>query len=112
MRQYLDNMGDLWEELPDSRARCVQSTVAGFVGKELPFDEAVDQYGPFRLAALGSPAPDIDEPDDVDLPTVSEVMSRADIFQSAHALVSGLKWDEAASVYDVLSVAKWLEGEG
>lgn len=46
-------------------------------------------------------------------PTISDVMDRSAVFQSAHALVTGLKWDESESpsVYDVLSVAKWLEGE-
>ncbi|MFE0326309.1 hypothetical protein ACFW08_05770 [Streptomyces sp. NPDC058960] len=49
-------------------------------------------------------APSMSEP--------AEVMDRADVFRSAHALVQGLEWDEKASVYDVLQVAKWLEGEG
>ncbi|MFF9525387.1 hypothetical protein ACF1DV_25910 [Streptomyces achromogenes] len=42
----------------------------------------------------------------------SDVMDRAEVFRAAHALVADLEWDEAASVYDVLQVAKWLEGEG
>ncbi|MFD5161023.1 hypothetical protein ACFWMJ_23590 [Streptomyces hawaiiensis] len=42
----------------------------------------------------------------------AEVMDRADVFRAAHALVKDLEWDEKASVYDVLQVAKWLEGEG
>jgi hypothetical protein len=42
----------------------------------------------------------------------ADVMDRADVFRAAHALVQGQEWDEKASVYDVLQVAKWLEGDG
>ncbi|WDM17659.1 hypothetical protein J3S85_37770 [Streptomyces lavenduligriseus] len=46
------------------------------------------------------------------LADANEVMDRAEVFRAAHALVDGLEWDEKPSVYDVLQVAKWLEGEG
>ncbi|MEV0444033.1 hypothetical protein AB0I84_45290 [Streptomyces spectabilis] len=40
-------------------------------------------------------------------------MTRASVFQSAHALVVGLEWgEEKPSVHDILNVAKWLEAEG
>ncbi|MFD3361599.1 hypothetical protein ACFWW5_00665 [Streptomyces albidoflavus] len=37
------------------------------------------------------------------------LMSRADLFRSAHALVSSLEWSETVGVYDVLQVARFLE---
>ncbi len=39
----------------------------------------------------------------------AEQHRRADVFRSAHALVTSLKWDETVGVYDVLQVARFLE---
>lgn len=98
--KYIDNDGDTWEERADVLV-CVQTGVPGFEGTEKSRAEVEDEFGPL--------VPVSDEPD---FPTVSDVMDRAAIFQAAHALVKGLDWDENASVYDVLQVAKWLEGDG
>jgi hypothetical protein len=107
--RYTDKDGDVWEDVGSGRLLCVSSSVAGFEGVSYGVEYVEEQYGPLRAAReAGS-----DEPaESDDLPTVADVMSRADIFQSAHALVKGLEWDEKASVYDVLQVAKWLEGDG
>jgi hypothetical protein len=40
---------------------------------------------------------------------VEELLSRNDLFRSAHALVASLEWGEGFTVYDVLQVAKFLE---
>ena len=108
--KYVDTDGDVWEESGDGRLTCVASSVAGYEGTSHERDHVEQHHGPLRpLVALTEDA----EPPSDGLPTVSDVMSRATVFQTAHALVTGLKWDdsEKASVYDVLSVAKWLEGE-
>lgn len=101
--KYLDKDGDEWEEAPDDNLRCVASATPAFMGLTLVRDVVEEEYGPLRPAG---------ERSSDDLPTVESVMSRGDIFQAAHALVNGLTWEEKASVYDVLSVAKWLEGDG
>ncbi|MEU1200141.1 hypothetical protein ABZ446_28500 [Streptomyces sp. NPDC005813] len=96
--KYVDRDGDTWEERGDDVLVCVRTSDYAFEGVEKCRAEVESEFGPL--------VPVKDEPD---LPTVSDVMDRAAIFQSAHALVKGLKWAEDASVYDVLSVAKWLE---
>lgn len=40
---------------------------------------------------------------------IEYLLRRGDLFRSAHALVKGLEWGEAFSVYDVLQVARFLE---
>ncbi|MGP3750870.1 hypothetical protein [Streptomyces sp. IBSNAI001] len=37
-------------------------------------------------------------------------MTRLDLFRTAHGLVSDLDWAEGFGVYDVLQVARFLEG--
>lgn len=109
--RYIDTDGDEWETLPGGTLRVVRSDSADTIGLELSRASVERSYGPLR--PLVASADDAEQPSD-GLPSVSDVMSRAGIFQSAHALVTGLEWDqsEKPSVYDVLSVAKWLEGEG
>jgi hypothetical protein len=101
--KYYDKDGDVWEDAEEGRLECVSSSVAGFEGQTFRRSYVEEQYGPLQSD---------DEPSSDELPTVGDVMSRADILSAAHALVKGLEWDEKASVYDVLQVAKWLEGEG
>ncbi|MFF3312493.1 hypothetical protein [Streptomyces sp. NPDC002952] len=101
--QYTDRDGDLWESQEDDLVICTRSSVLGFEGVSRSLEAVEEDYGPL--------VPVLEAPDET-LPTLSDVMDRADVFQSAHALVTGLEWGENASVYDVLSVAKWLEGEG
>ncbi|MGW1268178.1 hypothetical protein [Streptomyces sp. NPDC002491] len=106
--KYTDNGGDTWEDAGPDCVRVVR--MGGRLvddGQPCPREHADEQWGPLRPL-------DEDEATDAPLPgfpTVEDVMRRASVFQSAHALVNGLKWGEEASVYDVLSVAKWLEGE-
>ncbi|AKZ59180.1 hypothetical protein SAM23877_6135 [Streptomyces ambofaciens ATCC 23877] len=109
--KYIDRSGDTWE---DVSAGIVRIVVMG--GEPVKFaepwdrDAAEEKWGPF--APGDTPAEPQEAPSPV-LPTVEGVMSRASVFQSAHALVTGLAWgdEEKPSVYDVLSVAKWLEGD-
>lgn len=103
--KYIDTDGDTWEDVEDSRLQCIASGTSTFTGTALARTVVEEKYGPLRPVA-----DDLAEPD---LPTVESVMSRNDIFRSAHALVTGLEWSESdkPSVYDVLSVAKWLEGD-
>jgi hypothetical protein len=109
--KYIDKDGDVWEEAEDNCLRLVEAKDAADVGITARRDKVADLHGPLRTytGAAGA-APDA--PSD-DLPRVTDVMDRATVFQSAHALVTGLKWgeSESPSVYDVLSVAKWLEGD-
>ncbi len=108
--KYTDRSGDTWEEVS---AGIVRIVVMG--GEPVPSaepwerDAAEEKWGPFQPSGTQEPQ---DAPSSV-LPTVEGVMSRASVFQSAHALVTGLPWgeEEKPSVYDVLSVAKWLEGD-
>ncbi len=108
--KYIDDGGDIWEDVGDGMVRIIEVQ-----GDEVTDAEACtltdveETFGP--LTILDEDAPE--RPSD-SLPTVSDVMSRASVFQSAHALVKGLEWDERewASIHDVLTVAKWLEGEG
>ncbi|GAB1326946.1 hypothetical protein [Streptomyces sennicomposti] len=108
--RYIDKDGDTWEDAEPGSLRIVQAKDKCDVGLTVRLERAEEMYGPF------TPLPDHDEPqnDPSDaLPRVTDVMGRADVFQAAHALVKGLEWgDEKPSVYDVLNVAKWLEGEG
>jgi len=53
---------------------------------------------------------DIDDPSPA-AEGIEYLMSRTDLFRSAHALVSGLEWGEGFGVYDVLQVARYLEEE-
>ncbi|MFF1625585.1 hypothetical protein [Streptomyces sp. NPDC058272] len=103
--KYLDNDGDVWEEHADDLFVCVRSFVAGFEGAEKTRSALAAEFGPLH------PMDAADTEPHTGLPTVADVMSRASVFQAAHALVQGLEWDEKASVYDVLQVAKWLEGD-
>lgn len=106
--KYLDEGGDIWEDVGDGMVRVIR------LGGETPEDPdpctreyAEEQWGPFTSLADDAVLPAHG------LPTVAEVMDRASVFQNAHALVKGLEWgEERPSVYDVLNVAKWLEGEG
>jgi hypothetical protein len=102
--KYRDKDGDVWEEASDDNLQCIASATAGFLGMMLVREVVEEEYGPLQPA---------DERPSGELPTVEDVMSRADVFHTAHALVTGLPWEgtEKPSVYDVLSVAKWLEGE-
>jgi hypothetical protein len=108
--KYTDNAGDVWESAGDTHLRLVECEGRPVVDGELcPRDEVREMWGPLTLV-------DGEEPQDAPsagLPRVTDVMDRAAVFQSAHALVTGLKWgeSESPSVYDVLSVAKWLEGD-
>jgi hypothetical protein len=101
--KYTDRDGDVWEEQDGGVLKCVQSCVTGFEGTERLRTTVEEEFGPLREGS--------ETPSD-DLPTVSGVMTRTDIFQAAHALVQGLEWDAKANVYDVLQVAQWLEGVG
>jgi hypothetical protein len=100
--KYLDNGGDTWEDADDGRVRVVVLSGDPVTdGQPCLREHAEEKWGPLVPVSEGA-----------GLPLVSDVMDRATVFQSAHALVSGLKWgEEAPSVYDVLNVAKWLEGE-
>ncbi|WP_405620280.1 hypothetical protein [Streptomyces sp. NBC_00076] len=109
--RYIDSSGDTWEDAGDDSVRVVAIEGNSVADSEPCSREAADEmWGPLRpVAEVVGDAEEWIMP----LPTVSEVMSRASVFQSAHDLVSGLKWgeSESPSVYDVLQVAKWL-GEG
>lgn len=100
--KYIDQDGDVWEEQGDALV-CVSTDDEDFRDVERSRSDVEASFGPLHP---------YEERDESDLPTVDDVMDRAAVFQSAHALVQGLEWDEKASVYDVLQVAKWLEGEG
>jgi hypothetical protein len=114
MSRYTDVGGDIWEDVDEGHVRAVTID-----GREIDFAEPVERdhvvakWGPL-VYLDGGPVSRVDEePAEVpflDLPTVSDVMSRAAVYQAAHDLVTGLKWadDQAPSVYDVLQVAKWL----
>lgn len=109
--RYTDNGGDIWEDVGDDMLRVVElsgkAVEEGHAGPS-PMEYVETNWGP--LTPLVEPV-DAPEPPSDGLPSVSDVMDRASVFQSAHALVSGLKWDERewASIYDVLQVAKWME---
>lgn len=106
--KYIDTTGDTWEDAEDGNLRVVAAKLPGDVGLVFTRDDAESMYGPLR-PLVEEPQGDASEA----MTRVSDVMDRAAVFQSAHALVKGLEWgDEAPSVYDVLNVAKWLEGEG
>ncbi|MEU3285602.1 hypothetical protein [Streptomyces longwoodensis] len=118
MSRYTDVGGDIWEDVDEGHVRAVTID-----GREIDFAEPVERdhvvakWGPL-VYLDGGPLSRTDHeepagPPFLALPTVSDVMSRAAIYQSAHALVTGLKWEdgEAPSVYDVLQVAKWLGEE-
>ncbi|MET9126921.1 hypothetical protein [Streptomyces sp. NPDC004528] len=104
--KYTDNGGDTWEETTPGLVRVVVlGGVAVTDSQPSAIDYVTEKWGPL------TPLDDSDyEPAEPSLPTVSDVMSRADVFQAANSLVKGMGLTEAASVYDVLSVAKWLEG--
>ncbi|MYY03083.1 MULTISPECIES: hypothetical protein [unclassified Streptomyces] len=38
-------------------------------------------------------------------------LQRIDLFRRAHALVTDLEWGDTVGVYDVLQVARFLEGK-
>jgi hypothetical protein len=104
---YIDRDGDTWEPYGDgSELRCVVRANGDPGGGVLPRREVETEFGPLRPVDGEEPQSGASDA----LPTVEGVMSRASVFQSAHALVTGLEWgEEKPSVYDVLSVAKWLE---
>lgn len=109
--RYTDNGGDVWEDVADGYVRVIRMG-----GRDVTYAEPCEiehaerQWGPLRPIVDDDEAPDALSDS---LPRVTDVMDRAAVFQSAHALVTGLEWgEEKASVYDVLQVAKWLEGEG
>lgn len=109
MKKYIDKSGDVWQEVSDGFVRVVR-TGGSHVDESEPWDVdyVSEKWGPLHPVEDDEAA---DAPSD-DLPRVAEVMDRATVFQSAHALVTGLEWgEEKPSVYDVLNVAKWLEGE-
>lgn len=106
--RYIDNVGDTWEDAEDGNLRVIAARAPGDVGLVFSRTDAEEMYGPLRPVGVEEPQDAPSQP----LPTVEGVMSRASVFQSAHALVKGLEWgEEKPSVYDVLNVAKWLEGE-
>jgi len=105
--KYIDRSGDTWE---DSTSGTVRIVVMGgnpvTQAEPWPREMAEEKWGPFRPVAAGEPQEDVSD----ELPRVTDVMDRATVFQTAHSLVKGLEWgEEKPSVYDVLSVAKWLE---
>lgn len=107
--RYTDSGGDVWEDVDEGQVRVV--SIGGERtpdGEPASLDYVTATWGPL------TPITEDDERPSDSLPLVTDVMDRADVFQAAHALVTGLKWgeSESASVYDVLCVAKWLEGEG
>ncbi|WP_406161021.1 hypothetical protein [Streptomyces canus] len=112
--RYRDDDGDVWEDVDDAGTllRCTAARDESYVGRETSREVVEASWGPL------TPVLDEDEeardlPSDR-LPLVADVMDRASVFQNAHALVTGLKWDERewASIHDVLQVAKWMEREG
>jgi hypothetical protein len=108
--KYTDKSGDTWADIGDDWVRVVVMGGQVVTDSEPCSREFVDErWGP--LAPLAEDDEPLSAPS-ADLPTVSDVMGRASVFQAAHALVQGLEWDEKAGVYDVLQVAKWLEGDG
>ncbi|PPS86440.1 hypothetical protein [Streptomyces sp. MH60] len=111
--KYLDRDGDTWETLSDSPAwlLCTKSKVDGFAGQARPTEDAETEYGPLRPVSDDAPIEPLEAPSAA-LPSTTDVMERGDIFRAAHALVRDLEWDEREypAVFDVLSVAKWLEG--
>ncbi len=110
--KYIDVDGDTWADTGDGRLVCTRSSVAGFEGVERARSYVEEAHGPLVGLSDDIPAEPQNAPSPA-LPTVDGVMSRASVFQSAHDLVTGLQWgdEENPSVYDVLSVAKWLEGD-
>jgi hypothetical protein len=107
--KYIDKDGDVWEDAEDNCLRIVVAKDRANVGLTARRDKVEELHGPLNTY-VGDESPD--DPSD-SLPLVTDVMDRAAVFQNAHALVTGLEWgEEKASVYDVLNVAKWLEGEG
>lgn len=110
--KYTDAGGDIWEDAGDGMVRVVEMAGADVNDSEPAELEHVEaKWGPLTPLVEVVDAPERAQDG---LPTVSEVMDRASVFQSAHALVTGLKWDERewASIHDVLQVAKWMEGDG
>ncbi|MEU3729976.1 hypothetical protein AB0E81_11285 [Streptomyces sp. NPDC033538] len=110
--RYIDNTGDTWEDAEEETLRVVSAQMPGDVGLVFTRSSAEELYGPLRPLADGTSV----EPQDAPLPalpSITDVMDRADVFRAAHALVADLKWDEREypAVFDVLSVAKWLEGD-
>ncbi|MFG3014328.1 hypothetical protein ACGFZB_28695 [Streptomyces cinerochromogenes] len=110
--KYRDRGGDTWEDVTPGYIRVVvMNGVEVDHAEPWDVDYVTEKWGP--LCPVDEAAEEAgDDPAEPDLPTVESVMGRSDIFQAAHALVNGLTWGETASVYDVLQVAKWLEGEG
>lgn len=110
--KYLDKDGDTWEEAEDGTLHIVTARAPADVGLTATRELADVKYGPLRPVADDTPVEPQNAPS-ATLPSITDVIDRAAIFQSAHALVTGLTWsdDEKPSVYDVLQVAKWLEGE-
>ncbi|WP_369147067.1 hypothetical protein [Streptomyces sp. R44] len=112
--KYTDRHGDTWEELTSqsgvAELECTESDTAGFAGTVLPKLEVETDWGPLTPVPEPSECAARADEDKAAGPTVSDVMSRASVFQAAHAMVSGLKWgdDDAPSIYDVLQVAKWM----
>lgn len=105
--RYTDNGGDIWEDAGAGMVRVVEIRGDDVYDSEASeIDDVEQKWGPLTplVDIVDAPEPPADG-----LPTVSDVMGRASVFQSAHALVSGLEWGEDATVYDVLQVAKWLE---
>lgn len=109
--KFTDHDGDTWEAVNGGRhLLCVASSVSGFEGSSFTREFVEEHYGP--LSPEGASA----EPQEAASPAPAsaiDVMDRGDVFRAAHALVTGLPWgeEEKPSVYDVLSVAKWLEGD-
>ncbi|MDH6625753.1 hypothetical protein M2271_003564 [Streptomyces sp. LBL] len=107
--KYIDDGGDVWEDDGDGMVRVIEVSGDRVDDSEYSALEVVEElHGPLTPLTDGA-----ERPSD-GFSTVADVLDRASVFQSAHALLKGLDWgeDEKASVYDVLSVAKWLEGEG
>lgn len=109
--QYIDDCGDTWEDASAGYVRAIVVSGNPVTDAEaFPREHANTVWGPLVPIWADSDEP-LSDPF-TDLPTVSDVMGRAEVFQAAHALVTGLKWAEDASLYDVLQVAKWLEAGG
>ncbi|MFJ4768483.1 hypothetical protein ACIP88_05100 [Streptomyces uncialis] len=108
--KYIDKDGDTWQAFGDADGLvCIARANGTPAGGILTRSAVEEVFGPLRSVE------DVESKDAASdgLPRVTDVLDRAAVFRSAHALVWGMEWGEgeSLSVYDVLSVAKWLEGD-
>ncbi|MFI9123857.1 hypothetical protein ACIGW0_31450 [Streptomyces bikiniensis] len=112
--KYIDRDGDTWESVPDTDLlKCVERACGLPAGGTMLKAECEGEYGPLRPVQDGDTDNVGRQTNEPSGPTVSDVMSRASVYQAAHSLISGLEWpgDGGPNVYDVLQVAKWMEGQ-